>query len=204
MTARVFSGSGAVGFALAASALYGLFSRFGQDWLALAFFVTSAIAAYHALGCMVEGIQSLLSDIRERDALMSQRELIAYDPRLTLAELLARMSPEQLAVYRDLASAQYDPYDPQSVILDGFQLLTKAFAVEYFAMSEDRPRRIGDFNEGRTDRQREQARELLWWLITEGFVLQADPTSTPVWSNKYSRLQAMGALNLLPTSETRI
>lgn len=196
---RIFSGSGAVGYSLSAALAYAIFTSFQQSWLAGVFFVLAFFAAYSVLGWVVEGVQLVLNGIRENDADTALRETIARDRNLVLAEQLQRMSAEQLAVYRDLAGAQYDPCDPQSVVLHGFALLTKAFAIAYFAScaGSSTLTPIRAYSEGRSDRQREQATELVDWFVTEGYATRAGYNTTAAWADEHCAGVAMARLGLV-------
>jgi len=198
MIHREFPASTATAYSIAAALCYAIFTTFQQYWIAALFYILALFSAYSVLGWMVEGVQLMLTTIRENDADMAERETIAHDRNLVLAEQLQRMTAEQLAVYRDLAGAQYDPCDPQSVVLDGFALLTKAFAISYFATCSNTPTLtpIRAYSEGRSDRQREQATELIDWLVTEGYATRAGYNTTASWMGEYSARMATERLGI--------
>lgn len=192
---RIFSPSSAAGFSLAAALAYAVAERVGQAMVAL-FWVLAAIAAYNAIGVLVEAVALMLDRLAEIRAEIARRDAIAADRDTLLADVMRTMTAPQVEAFRALAGQQYDPADPRSVILPGFAILTRAFAVRWFAESVATPQPVRAYAEGRTDRQREQCAELLDWLVTHGYATRQAYNTPAIWMGPDSPARARAELGI--------
>jgi len=195
---RIFGASPAIGFSLAAALAYAIVDNFGAAWMGAMFAVLAGIAAFYIIGWVWESIALMVIDMRTARVSVEHDLMIAHDRTLILAEQVSRMSSDALRVFENLAGAQYDPYDPASVIIPGFAFLTRAFATAYFASCTDSTMTpVRAYSEGRRDRQRDQAVELIDWLVTGGYAARMAYNTAPVtWTRESARGEAMEELGI--------